>query len=80
MPRSSRIVGNIHMARRKGVMLINEFYYSFDLVNTSHFKGKVDGNVFHLNANIHEDYLGGPEERDATYFENVYTSSFLESY
>lgn len=77
MPRSSRIVDNILMARRKGVVLINEFLYSLDRVNMFHFKGKVDGNVFHLNANFIGDYLWGPEERDTTYFENVCTSSFL---
>lgn len=37
--------------------MINEFYYSLDWVNTSYIKGKVDGIIYFLNANIIEDYL-----------------------
>lgn len=42
--------------------MINEFYYSLDWVNTSYIKGKVDGIIFFLNANIIEDYLGTLKE------------------
>lgn len=50
------------------MMMINEFYYSLEHVNMSYTKGKVDGNTFHLNANIIED---------TTYFVNLPTLYFF---
>lgn len=60
--------------------MITKFYYTLNCMNMGSIKGKVDGNVFHLNANIILDYLGVPKEGDATYFDNVPSTSFLQFY
>lgn len=39
------------------MIMIMKFYYSLDQTNMDYIKGKVDGNVFHLNTNVKADYL-----------------------